>query len=258
MKPTHRLTGLALAIAGLPIASTQAAILLQDDFSTPSTPTDQFRAYEARIDLGWNGSRTGGNLSEWDITGGRLENAYAVAGDSVEGESPAWQWWTNTATTSTDTILTVSFDYGTDGSDSLEVHFWAIQSGATPTTTFDFLSNTSNWRSGNSSLNEDVSAGGYDTFNLLDGDTTPDDEDSISGSLSGTGTFTWQVDVSTLGIAGVSTVGDIDGFFFGLGADETGGGTSYIDNLSITSVPEPSSTALLGLGASVLLLRRRR
>ena len=81
--------------------------------------------------------------------------------------------------------------------------------------------------------------------------------DSITGQLSGTGTFTLTIDVSTLGIAGVSTVGDIDTFFLAFAGNETTGGTTWVDNLVIT-VPEPSSTALLGLGLSSILLRRKR
>ncbi|MEZ7957082.1 MAG: PEP-CTERM sorting domain-containing protein [Rubritalea sp.] len=35
-------------------------------------------------------------------------------------------------------------------------------------------------------------------------------------------------------------------------------GTTSIDNFSITAVPEPSSTALLGLGGLALIMRRRK
>ena len=120
-----------------------------------------------------------------------------------------------------------------------------------------WITNNQGWINGNSGQNEDTSSGGYDTFNLLDGDTTPDNVDSITGQLSGTGTFTLTIDVSTLGIAGVSTVGDIDTFFLAFAGNETTGGTTWVDNLVIT-VPEPSSTALLGLGLSSILLRRKR
>jgi hypothetical protein len=79
-----------------------------------------------------------------------------------------------------------------------------------------------------------------------------------SPAVYGSGTFAWSVDVSTLGISGVSTVGDIDGFFFGIGGDETGGGTSYIDDLSITSIPEPATIGMLGFGALVTWVTRRQ
>ena len=50
-----------------------------------------------------------------------------------------------------------------------------------------------------------------------------------------------------------------DGFLFGF-SGRVGGANQdlFIDNLVITTVPEPSSAALLGLGAFGLLLRRRR
>lgn len=140
----------------------------------------------------------------------------------------------------------------------MTVHFWAVQSGGTATTTNAWITNNQGWINGNSGQNEDISAGGYDTFNLLDGDTTPDGVDSISGSLTGSGTFDWSIDVSTLGIAGVSNIGDIDTFFFAIAMNEGGppGSTSSFDNVSIT--PEPASAALLGLGALSVLVRRKR
>ena len=156
----------------------------------------------------------------------------------------------------TRTKMTISFDYSTSGSDTLTAHFWAVQTGGAAGSN-SWITNNQGWSNGNSNQNEDISSGGYDTFNLLDGDTTPDATDSITGQLSGTGTFTLTIDVSTLGIAGVSTVGDIDTFFLAFAGNETTGGTTWVDNLVIT-VPEPSSTALLGLGLSSLLLRRLR
>lgn len=191
--------------------------------------------------------------------GRRLENATANTTSYVESETPVWQWWTNPVVGSSETTLEVSFDYGTDGADTLTAHFWAVQNGATPTTSSNFITNNQGWINGNSGQNQDVSVGGYDTFNLLDGDTTPDGIDHITGHLNGTGTFTWSVDVSTLGIAGVSDVGDIDGFFFAIAGNETGGGTSWVDNLSIvSSVPEPSSLVLLGMAMAGMSFRRRR
>jgi hypothetical protein len=154
----------------------------------------------------------------------------------------------------------VSFDYIVGAGDTLTAHFWAAQTGGVAGTV-SWITNNQGWLNGNSGQNEDVSSGGYDTFNLLDGDTTPDGVDHITGALTGSGTFTWSVDVSTLGIAGVSDIGDIDTFFFAIAMNEAGGGTTSIDNLSITSaIPEPGTYALLGglFALAHVMLRRRR
>ncbi len=241
---TVRLAGNSVTIGSLAGAGTVenagSVSLLSDDFSSGSTPPDQWRAYESRLDTGWNATRGGSNFSEWDIAGGRLENP-DVAGHYLEGEAPAWQWWTNPETGSAATTLEISFDYATDGSDTLTAHFWAVQTGGTPGAN-NFISNIEGWSNGNSGQNQDTTSGGYDTFNLLDGDTTPDSTDYITGQLNGSGTFTLTIDVSALGIAGVSTVGDIDTFFLAFAANETGGGTTWVDNLSVRAGDEATLT----------------
>lgn len=46
--------------------------------------------------------------------------------------------------------------------------------------------------------------------------------------------------------------------FYNLGNVNANNGDTYIDNVKLVQVPEPSSTALLGLGGLTLLLRRKR
>ena len=245
--------------------STAAGVVLLDDFSTDTTVTPVGRVYESTLDAGWRGTTGYGggdphsspeHDSQWDISTGTLNNDANQTDSYVRGETPAYNWFTNPIVGDTRTKMTISFDYFTDGSDTLTAHFWAVQTGGAAGSV-SWITNNQGWINGNSGQNEDTSSGGYDTFNLLDGDTTPDNVDSITGQLSGTGTFTLTIDVSTLGIAGVSTVGDIDTFFLAFAGNETTGGTTWVDNLVIT-VPEPSSTALLGLGLSSILLRRKR
>jgi len=269
---TLRLDGNSVTIGSLAGSGTVESAgwntLLSDDFSSGSITADA-RIYESRLDAGWR-STTGWSVypaSEWTITGGRLENPATRTDYYSAGETPAWLWWTNPDTDSSATTLTISFDYATDGSDTLTAHFWAVQTGGAAGTQ-NFISNNQGWNDGKSGQNQNTTSGGYDTFNLLDGDTTPDTVDHITGHLSGTGTFTLTIDVSELGIAGVTTVGDIDTLFIGFGADETGGGTTWVDNLSVaagdailTTGGDSSSTTFSGTiqdgsGGSALALTK--
>ncbi len=227
---------MAMMVAG---SSAWAADLLVDDFSTGSMAPDG-RIYESRLDAGWRSTSgwTPNPASEWALTGGRLENPCTRTDYYSAGETPAWQWWTNPETNSARRYVRVSFNYGTSAvsNDTLTCHFWAVQEGGA-TGTASFISNNQGWANGNSGQNEDTTSGGYDTFNLLNGDTTPDGDDHISGHLTGTNTFVWEVDVASLGIPDVTTVGDIDTFFIAFAANETGGGTTWIDDLTVTDWP---------------------
>lgn len=64
--------------------------------------------------------------------------------------------------------------------------------------------------------------------------------------------------LETAGGTSVFTAGDTGNgdMFFGVEAFNTG--TRAFDNLCVTPVPEPTSTALLGLGGIALILRRRK
>lgn len=60
--------------------------------------------------------------------------------------------------------------------------------------------------------------------------------------------FSFDYDVSSLAAG--------DRLFVRIASD--GGGLGYVDNLTFTPIPEPSSVALIGLAFSALALRRRR
>jgi len=269
MKTLKNITGISLMLfASISINNAQGAIIFNDNFNTSSTPPDQGRVSESLLDTGWNattGYGTGAHQapehnSQWDISGGNLNNPATQTDSYVRGETPTYNWFTNPeAGSSSSENLYLSFNYGTAGADTLTMHFWAVQTGGTPTTTKTWITNNQGWSNGNSNQNEDVSNGGYDTFNLLDGDTTPDGVDSITGQLNGTGNFLLTINVADLGIPGVSTVGDIDTFFIAFAGNETGGGTTFVDNLAISDVaPEPSTLGLLAIGAILLGRNRKR
>ena len=214
--------------------------VLTEDFSVVGTPPDQWRVYEYLLDTGWNATRRATHFSNWDVVSNRLENPSVGQDHYVEGESPAWKWWTNHEPDNTEPGLRVSFDYGVGAgsNDTLTMHFWAVQTNG-PTGTVDYISNIEAWDNGNSGGNIASSTNGYASYNLLDAANPPGGTDSISGHLTGTGTFEWQVDLVKLGIPGVTTVGDVHTFFVAFGADETGGGTTWVDNVSIDAVSIP-------------------
>jgi hypothetical protein len=215
-----------------------AADILVDDFSSGSMSL-QGRIFDSRLDAdgwdkphGWSGN---GNVdSNWEISGGTLNNATADAATNyIAGEAPVSKWWTNPEPTSTKTRLRISFDYGVGAGDTLTCHFWAVQAGGTPTTTFAWISNNQAWQNGNSGGNETCSTNGYAPFSLLNGANPPGATGYIGGALTGTNTLALEIDVSTLGIPGVSAVGDIDTFCIAFAGDENGGGTTWVDDLSI-------------------------
>ncbi|WP_018969817.1 PEP-CTERM sorting domain-containing protein [Rubritalea marina] len=256
------------------IASSQGATLLSENFDALPTVTPIGRVFDNQLDVsGWQ-STTGygavhSNPSNWETSsdggGGRLQNTTNDTTSYVQGETPAWKWFSNVSTgANTDTLINLQFDYATEGADTLTVHFWAVQSGVTPGSN-SWITNNQGWNNGNSNQNETASSGGYAPYDLNTGAVIPNSGATYFGSpLNGTGTFNATINLSTLGMSGVSDVGDIDTFFIAFAGDETGDGTgtttTWVDNLTITSapVPEPSSIALLGLGALACFTRRKR
>ena len=245
------------------------ADLLTDGFDNPGAPPDAHRVWDNQgyIDNGWyatTGFGSPNSPSLWDITttaGGRLENPANTdptgnGSQYTESETPVWQWWTNpVAGNSAATQLSLSFDYGTGTGDSLTAHLWAVQTGGASGTQ-SFITNNQGWTNGNSGQNQTSSSAGYTPHNLFDGSNAPSTS-SVSGALTGAGTFSQTFNLSTLGIPGVSTLGDIDTFFIAFAANETGGGTTWVDNLTV-AIPEPSSSLFMVFGGLVLWCVRKR
>lgn len=114
------------------------------------------------------------------------------------------------------------------------------------------------------------------SYELLNGEilseSAPDGyigEDGLSGvdypyyaklTGAGSGTYNTTIDVASLGISGLTDVSDFDYLQVVFARDAGSGSGVTIDNLLLqtASVPEPSSAALLGLGAVTLLMRRKR
>ena len=114
-----------------------------------------------------------------------------------------------------------------------------------------------------STLNGDGSNFGFagPEYNLsgggVGGSNTANAVTSFVGGTSGT--FSQTYDISGFG-GGDFSIADVSNVLavFTVNAGAVGDGAISIDNFNMTAVPEPSSTALLGLGGLALMLRRKR
>ncbi|MEM7456103.1 MAG: PEP-CTERM sorting domain-containing protein [Planctomycetota bacterium] len=254
---------LVLAMAyGMTCPAVNGELVFEDTFSTVSTPADEGRVWDSRLDVGWRAT-TGwvGSPPDslWDITadaGGRLQNPSTNTTNYTEGETPVWNWFSNPASTNPSLGVRVMFDYGVASGDTLHMHLWAVQSGGAPGSN-GFITNNQGWLNGNSGQNQVTSAAGYTPYNLLDGSNAPSTS-SLTGALTGDGMVDITLDINALGIPGVTNVGDVDTFFVAFSMNEAGGGTTWIDNLNITTaIPEPTSLCMFALAMAGLTIRRR-
>jgi hypothetical protein len=175
-------------------------------------------------------------------------------------ETPTAKVINNTASGS---ILRFSFDYNvTAGSPSLYFHLKGVDvTGASPVWEQQLLG-----RSGAAFHTDstNLAANNTDTYNLFTGLDNAGGNESGSNAwaynggnldLTGSGTISGEINLATHG-----TYTDLSNYeylavAFAFDFDEAA--TIEISNFSL-AVPEPSSTALLGLGLSSLLLRRKR
>ena len=79
----------------------------------------------------------------------------------------------------------------------------------------------------------------------------------MSVSLTPPTANTWSQYTVSLASIGVANRTDMDGFWI---QDRSGAAqpTFYMDDITLTVIPEPSTFALAGLGAAVLMIARRR
>ena len=177
------------------------------------------------------------------------------ANNSRKYETPTARIINNTSSGS---ILRFSFDYNiTGGSPSIYFHLKGVDvTGASPDWDQTLLGR------GGAAFHTEVN--NTETYNLFDGNTTVSGDTSGSnvwaynGGLlnqTGSGTVSGEINLSTH-----ATYTDLSNYeylavAFAFDFDEAA--TIEISNFSL-AVPEPSSTALLGLGLSSLLLRRKR
>lgn len=236
-------------ILGTSLASQAAITLIDDDFSS-ITAVEDTRFNKGDIDTdSWRGS------SDWSVSGGALTSA-ATAGGSTHLIN---------SVSSTDTSLnevTLSFDYSVGAGSTLYFYSTlftgeAANTMAARTSKIDGTYWANDFSQGWSSF----SGFSGPEYNLSGGSTTTvSTANAVTSFVGGTsGTFSQTYDISGFG-GGDFSIADVSNVLavFTVNADAAGDGAISIDNFNMTAVPEPSSTALLGLGGLAFALRRRR
>ena len=241
MKNTKRTiyTTIACLISFLPA---HAATTIIDGFSAHSGGA----LAANNIDGDWHG-----NGSAWSISANTLtHDPSGLANDNLR-EGLIGQMITPTVGSSS--ILRLSFDYNVGSGNRIYVHLRGFDAtGASPTWSINgFATNGNAWDS----------AGGGTTYNLHDGLTLADSGDANNGDageavfFTGSGSAFLEINLKDYL---VNDVADYEYLMLGFAANVTDvNNISTISNMTL-AVPEPSSTALLGLGLSSLLLRRKR
>ncbi len=248
-----KITSLITAgILGTTLASQAALTLIDDNFSSNNAVADS-RFYKGGIDTNtWRGN------GDWSVSGGALTSA-GTGGQATHLIN---------SVSSTDTSLTevtLSFDYSVGAGSTLYFYSTlftgeADASMAARTSKSDgtFWANDFSGQWGSSGQFKGFAGPEY---NLGGGSTTNSNTaNAVTSFVGGTsGTFSQTYDISGFG-GGDFSIADVSNVLavFAVNADAAGVGAISIDNFNMTAVPEPSSSALLGLGGLALALRRRR
>lgn len=267
MKITPSLTQVPLVavLVGCAFHSAHAAqILISDDFSQ-STVSDtglQFGDLAASGPVG-TGSWYATTSTNWTISGGALSNAGGGTAAQDEGSLARLIDISSISDTSLDQLsLSVSFNTA-NTSEKLFVHLRGYILGTDPAASAGIVN--SGATNGNA-WNDAVSTTDWTIYNLNSGQLNNHYSDyssagwavQLSSGVSGNQNFEQTFDMSGYAAEANNIAGfDYLGVFFTRDATGTSPAVS-ISEVTLTAVPEPSSAALLGLGAGWLMLRRRR
>ncbi|MFC7335783.1 PEP-CTERM sorting domain-containing protein [Haloferula chungangensis] len=251
------LTTVAVPAVLIPVSN--AATIVDDNFSSGNTTNNARFRYD-QIDLGWYKDAS----SDWTISSGVLSNPGTTTGIASEG--PVGQLISTLGLGAGLTQISVSFDYTVGAGTSLYFHLIGWTQNGSPDAN-EIIGNTQP-QNGGLQNQGDTDFGDVSILTGADpGNGTADTisfAENTSGTYSQTFTLTgysWSVDESPGLTGSITSVLDFDFIQVAFATDMAnadGSGAVSIDNLSIQAIPEPSSAALLGLGLSGLLLRRRR
>lgn len=227
----------AFLIGGITLSSalaSQAALVFTEDFSGTYTNTNGATTFDGTTIApeSWFGSSNGVSITAGDLTlGNTTQNRYRGAGVWLDTTG----WTTGTVTVSFEAS---NFAEGIN-SDAIFQVFAANGVDATNTVSLDLH--------GAQGLDGSPVATGTATIAMLGSEqaftgsttATPSTE-SLTFSYNGTDQYIALVFANSNGV----TTGT--------------GNTVDIDNLTVNTIPEPSSAVLLGLGGLALMVRRRK
>ena len=241
--------------------SVNATLIILDDSFDPSPIT---KASLERDDTGWHQAST----ASWvNGTGnGWMYNTTNSGGNTSDGAVARIIHLGGLGLGSEDRLTVdlkfVSWD-GTTG-DNLYIHLWGLEDVSSTA-----ASNIANLGAQDGNMWANAVDNGFNVTNLGDGTTFSDSSQANAGSAaiqllnqdSGTANFGDAIDYSA-NFDSVGTLADYDYLVVGIGRNPavgTGNGSSFYDfTLTATSIPEPSSLALLFVGGALVLGLRRR
>jgi len=254
--PLHALALVASVVAFLPVVSSDASLLISDDFSTTTIANEnRLRIGDASDDWVKNSD------SLWAISGGTLNNPGTTAGLAAEGAVlKLFEVGTQPVNFTT---LTFSFDYTVGTGSTLYFHAIGLHSGTTLGANTQ-LHNTGvqNGTIQSQYNNGTTNAGDFTGVNLFTGALNPNGNSgtAIAFASNTSGTFSGTYDIS--GYSGISSINDLQFLTMGFGSDVTdtsGAGAISLDNFSVTAaVPEPANAFVIALGIAALMTGRRR
>lgn len=273
--------GLAIVLAGSLLSSSQvdaAVHLINDSFDGVGGTTSLSNNGRIRTNQANGNFWVKDSSSDWSIGGGVLSNSAAGGVNSVPTEGAISQVIDTSAFATDLTNLTLSFDYTVGATATLKfalIGYTAnLQTGQSGTDTLLMNNGTANGALQNDTQAE-LRQGDINLFTGADMTQSITNDLTFAAGTSGfySGSFdlssyAWHADEpagfngNSPGLSGsIMSIADFDRVVL-VAVNDLSAGTATVttlDNIILTStVPEPSSTALLGLGVGFFVLRRRR
>jgi hypothetical protein len=265
MKSKHSLiiTCLALAISGS--ANAASTVLLTDNFNSANS-FDVNAAAATRqtgtLPSAWDGYDNDG---DWQT---QIENNYLLlTGDGNSGALMGGESLTSNYGAAAIGLLSMSFDLrrasSNNTTDWMSVSIsnsafgenpWILDAGVAFSVIFRANGNTNIEKGGGSATAWSSNTANFSMVTIVLSDTA-----GTGSAFNGNGSLARIYDASNTLIATSGALPQLTNAYFSLGGySTTSAGTIWnVDNLNITTIPEPSAALLGGLGLLALLRRRR-